>query len=213
MPFLIFFILRWIFIETFFIPSESMMPNLLVRDFVTVNKLSFGIRHPWENKFLIHFSSPARGEVVVFKYPKDERIFFVKRLIGLPGDKIKIENQKIFVNENYIQQEKIESINCLKCDMNFDYFQESEKKYLVRFYKDRSASDTQEFVVPESSYFVMGDNRDFSSDSRIWGFVPKQNLVGRVSRVWLSCDKAMENEEVLCDPTTFRFDRIFRRVD
>jgi len=212
MPFVIFFSVRWLFVETFFIPSESMVPNLLVRDFVTVNKFSYGLRHPWKNKFLLFFWSPARGEVVVFKYPKDDRIFFVKRLIGLPGDRVKIQNHQVFINNEYIKQKKISDSDCLKCDESFEYFYESEKDYIVRFSKDPTSSDVQEFEIPKGYYFMMGDNRDFSSDSRVWGFVSENNLVGRVSRIWLSCDKSLENEDVLCDPRSIRFDRLLRGV-
>ncbi|QCI20400.1 signal peptidase I [Buchnera aphidicola (Brachycaudus cardui)] len=243
--FLIIFIIRSFIYEPFQIPSGSMMPTLLVGDFILVEKFSYGIKEPITQTTLIETNQPRRGDIVVFKHPIDYNVDYIKRIIGLPGDKIKydinkkhikicphyLDNnhcqkkiiikysktkksnfvQKIyFFNKNNLIQEKEvynslyfnivqETINNTKHnilllngiqDVKKDYYQQKNMPKLT-------------WIVPKGKYFMMGDNRDNSLDSRYWGFVPERNLVGKAIKIWMSFDKN-ENEW----PTGIRVNRI-----
>ncbi|ANZ22476.1 S26 family signal peptidase [Buchnera aphidicola (Diuraphis noxia)] len=243
--FLIIFIIRSFIYEPFQIPSGSMMPTLLIGDFILVEKFSYGIKDPITHHTLIHKQFPKRGDVVVFKHPIEYNTDYIKRVIGLPGDKIEYnENTKHLqictnylitknCNENLlikyshsrqseftqklyffdqnrsIQNNKIyhkvyydiveENINNLKHNILLlegiksvkqDYYQQKDMKKL-------------NWIVPEGQYFMMGDNRDNSLDSRYWGFVPEKNLIGKAVKVWMSFNKN-ENEW----PTGIRINRI-----
>jgi signal peptidase I len=177
-----------------------MLPNLLILDHVIVNKLSYGVKIPGIDQFLIRWGQPQRGDIVVFRYPENPDVFYVKRLIGLPGDHVKVEKGKLFVNEAPVLQ------NSLGSQGEFQQFSESEKNYTVQYLRHEQSFFNQ-VQVPEGQYFFMGDNRDQSSDSRVWGFVPQGNLVGRVVVIWLSCEKTLPGAEFLCDPSTIRWNR------
>lgn len=244
--FLTIFIIRSFIYEPFQIPSGSMMPTLLIGDFIIVEKFTYGIKEPITHKTLINISNPKRGDVVVFRHPNDYNTNYIKRIIGLPGDKIiydikkkhihicinyankkhcteklvihyskpKLSNfaQKIYfsnINNNAIEQKKIyhllhfniveENFNTITHSILLlnniknptqDYFQQKNMPKLT-------------WIVPENQYFMMGDNRDNSLDSRYWGFVPEENLVGKAIKIWMSFDKN-ENEW----PTGIRINRI-----
>ena len=263
-PILIIFAFRWILFEPFVIPSSSMVPTLLVHDHIVVQKFSYGVRLPIGDGWLFNFKEPARGDVVVFHYPANKKVFFIKRLIGLPGDKIIVQNGQITVNglpwglistedpdvagdtgfsyfleatPNYEKLKEFKQKSTLggsKEDLSKLTPEEIQKKidqklkadptkelseiesldHFVRFRADRQHVDpvAQEFVVPENSYFVMGDNRDESNDSRFWGFVPHKFMVGKAIRIWLSCSATLENAPTICDPTKMRMDRFYRKI-
>jgi signal peptidase I len=185
-------------VQAFKIPTPSMEDNLLVGDHLLVNKFIFGSNGSWEGKIL-----PAReirrGDVIVFKYPEDLTKHYVKRAIGLPGDRIKIDNQKIFINgqlmeEPYIFHKMPEHKNVLVRDIFplskeimdrlADYVQNRDLFDSYLYYKSYTKGD--EIVVPPGYYFAMGDNRDNSADSRYWGFVPRKNIVGRALIIYWS---------------------------
>ena len=191
---LIVLVFRSFLFEPFKIPSGSMIPTLLVGDFIVVNKFSYGVRLPVLNKKIIDTGSPQRGDVVVFRYPIDPSVNFIKRAVGLPGDTITYRDKQLFINGEKVEDTstgRFESsdIKCTTPAADAVLFDEqlgdANHKILQH---DRSRSRNGQWVVPEGHYFMMGDNRDRSNDSRGWGFVPEENLLGRAVGIWLNFD-------------------------
>ena len=189
---LIVLLLRSFIAEPFRIPSGSMMPTLLVGDFILVNKFTYGIRLPVINKKIIELSEPNRGDIVVFRYPKDPTVDYIKRIVGLPGDKVVYSNKKLTINDLPVQQTSLGSYQGLGQGEEMSGAEDLlenltgvEHRILIR-----NGTPTVEFVyvVPEGNYFAMGDNRDNSNDSRYWGSVPEANLVGKAFFIWMSWD-------------------------
>ena len=189
---LIVLLLRSFIAEPFRIPSGSMMPTLLVGDFILVNKFTYGIRLPVINKKIIELSKPNRGDIVVFRYPKDPTVDYIKRIVGLPGDKVVYSNKKLTINDLPVQQTSLGSYQGLGQGEEMSGAEDLlenltgvEHRILIR-----NGTPTVEFVyvVPEGNYFAMGDNRDNSNDSRYWGPVPEANLVGKAFFIWMSWD-------------------------
>ena len=183
------FVIRSFIIEPFKIPSGSMMPTLIAGDFIVVNKFSYGIRLPVWNKTLITVGKPNRGDVFVFHYPKDPSIDYIKRAIGLPGDEIRYENKELFINGELINKIFHEEYPYTFNENDMMY----AKEYIETLGDSRHSllvhdipSENYKFKVPEGHYFAMGDNRDNSSDSRVWGFVPDKLLVGKAFFIWLN---------------------------
>jgi len=186
---LLVFVIRTFIVEPFKIPSGSMMPTLIAGDFIAVNKFSYGLRLPVFNKLIFETGSPQRGDVFVFHYPKDPSIDYIKRVIGLPGDSIRYENKKLFVNDVPISQTYTSTYKySLKQDLEVSAkeFVEDHGDYSHSILIHDIPSESVEFVVPDGHYFAMGDNRDNSSDSRVWGFVPDELLVGKAFVIWLN---------------------------
>ena len=201
------FFLRSFLYEPFKIPSGSMVPTLLIGDLILVNKFTYGIRLPIINEKIIDVNDPQRGDVMVFKYPKDMSQDYIKRVVGVPGDKITYDNKRLTVNgkplaytqmDDYLHDEKFSydkqfmenltdkphrilnkentrGINQEQVDGNFPHHDACE-------YSD----DKFTCIVPPGNYFMMGDNRDDSMDSRYWGFVPNKNIVGKAFFVWMN---------------------------
>jgi signal peptidase I len=200
------FVLRSFLFEPFKIPSSSMVPTLLVGDLILVNKFDYGIRLPVINKKVIQVGNPQRGDVMVFKYPKDPSQDYIKRVIGVPGDKITYENKRLTVNGQPIDSAPMD-----------DYLDDEHPVYRKQFLEKLpnaphrilnndgartiNLGAVEEFphhenctysydgftcIVPEGNYFMMGDNRDNSADSRYWGFVPDKNIVGKAVFVWMN---------------------------
>lgn len=212
LPLLLLLAFRFFIFEPFIIPSGSMIPNLLIYDHILVSKLSLGIKIPFLNRWAIRWSDPRPGEILVFRYPKNPEVFYVKRLIGGPGDEIEIKNGTVFVNgQAWVRVPIVDPAIMKKSEERerFQYF--SEEGHLVRylFPEELQFPKTK---VPDKSYFVMGDNRDQSSDSRAWGFVPEENLVGRPVLIWLSCDRTLPSSSFLCDPLSIRRGRILKTI-
>jgi signal peptidase I len=200
------FVLRSFLWEPFKIPSSSMVPTLLVGDLILVNKYAYGIRLPIVNKKIVDVGNPQRGDVMVFKYPKDPSQDYIKRVIGVPGDKITYENKRLTVNGKPVDYRQMD-----------DYLDDERPVYHKQFMEmlpntqhriltmegrrtlDLGAVDNfphrencdysyDKFtcIVPAGNYFMMGDNRDNSADSRYWGFVPDQNIVGKAILIWMN---------------------------
>lgn len=188
-------IFRSFLFEPFKIPSGSMIPTLLIGDFIVVNKFAYGLRLPVLNKKFIEIGEPQTGDVVVFRKPGDEAVNYIKRVVGLPGDSVVYRNKRLFINAEAISSEFGDAYTAadIKCGNTRSNEQrhheklgaESHEILLRSGYNNR---ETQSWIVPEGHYFVMGDNRDNSNDSRVWGFVPEENLVGRAVLIWLNFD-------------------------
>jgi len=185
-------ILRSFIAEPFRIPSGSMMPTLLVGDFILVNKFTYGVRLPVLNTKVVELNSPERGDIVVFRFPKNPTVDYIKRVVGIPGDKISYYNKIVYVNGKQAKQASLGSYQGVGQGVNMtgaEHFIENlagvEHSILV---KHGLPSVEGVFVVPDGQYFVMGDNRDNSNDSRYWGTVPEENLVGRAFFIWMSWD-------------------------
>ncbi|MBT7608505.1 MAG: signal peptidase I [Bacteriovoracaceae bacterium] len=198
-------IFRSVFFEPFRIPSGSMIPTLMIGDFILVNKFSYGFKVPFsdlsigdtnlEPKYLFGESSPIRGDVIVFKYPKDPSINYIKRVIGLPGDTIEIRSKIVYINGEPLKvtetpgKEIMADMDDKFLDYNLKFYQSETGTYKHIIQQDQDnyyKTDFEKRTIPEGSYFVMGDNRDFSYDSRFWGFVPHKNIKGRALFVWFS---------------------------
>ncbi len=187
---IIVFALRSFVAEPFRIPSGSMLPTLHLGDFILVNKSAYGIKLPIIYKKVIPTGSPDRGDVVVFRYPKNTKVNYIKRLVGLPGDVLQMGNNRLFINGQEVIA-TLEQKDHLARDLGRGYTATRKVEKLGEVEHDilqRKVSRTRPFelAVPEGHYFVMGDNRDNSSDSRVWGFVPEANMVGRAFFIWFS---------------------------
>ncbi|MDD2658099.1 MAG: signal peptidase I [Methylococcales bacterium] len=189
---LIVLLLRSFVAEPFRIPSGSMMPTLLVGDFILVNKFTYGIRLPVINKKVIELNEPKRGDIVVFRYPKDPAVDYIKRIVGVPGDKIVYHNKQLTINGVPAKQVSLGRYQGVGQGEDMTGAEELQED-LTGIEHDiliRNGVPTVEFayVVPEGNYFAMGDNRDNSNDSRYWGPVPEANLVGKAFFIWMSWD-------------------------
>lgn len=180
------FLLRGFIAEPFRIPSGSMLPTLEVGDFILVSKSSYGIRIPVLNKKVLDFGAPERGDVIVFRYPEDPSIDYIKRVVGVPGDKITYQNKILYINGDPQPQLQLGNYQ-VDSYGQFAHLQETlnGKKHDILVNTRIAASDA-EYIIPEGHYFAMGDNRDNSRDSRAWGFVPDENLVGRAFFIWMN---------------------------
>lgn len=201
---------RWILWEPFVIPSGSMKSTLLVQDYVVVKKWAYGLRLPFSEKWLFGPKVPERGDIVVFKAVDESGNFLVKRVVGLPGDEIMI-NEKGFIQINdfpFIYQEVKSE------DENFIVYKEDNgvKQYRVQFSADGGQTPF-ELKIPAGHIFMMGDNRNFSADSRYWGALPLERIMGKLFMVWMSCEESDSYSSFLCAPSDFRTDRFFKRVD
>jgi signal peptidase I len=199
------FVLRSFLFEPFKIPSGSMIPTLLVGDLILVNKFTYGVRLPVINTKLTDGTPPARGDVMVFRYPPKPSLDYIKRVVGVPGDEVAYLNKRLFINGQPVSKEA-----------RSDYFDEDAMRYFKQFeevlgtrrHRILNDDDRPAFIagiedfpakencrysvegvtckVPAGHYFMMGDNRDNSLDSRYWGFVPDRNIVGRAFFIWMN---------------------------
>jgi len=185
-------VLRSFLVEPFRIPSGSMMPTLLVGDFILVNKFAYGVRLPVLHTKILDTGEPARGDVMVFRYPKNPSIDYIKRVIGLPGDKISYYNKQLFINGEPAKQELQKTfigvgsgVSMSGAKQRLEHLLGVDHSILI---DENRGTLEGEFNVPAGHYFAMGDNRDNSNDSRYWGFVPEENLVGKAFMVWMNWD-------------------------
>lgn len=199
------FTFRSVFFEPFRIPSGSMIPTLMIGDFILVNKFAYGFKVPFTDFsfsdinfdpiYLFGKSGPSRGDVIVFKYPKDPSINYIKRVIGLPGDAIEIRKKVVYVNGEPLAPNEIDGTEIMNdmddkfrgYNLKFYALKTGEHEHVLQQDSDNFYTEQMDkIVVPPAHYFVMGDNRDFSFDSRFWGFVRHENIKGRALFVWFS---------------------------
>ena len=211
---LIVFGLRSFLVEPFKIPSGSMLPTLLIGDFILVNKFTYGIRLPVLNKKIVPLNDPKRGDVMVFRYPQDPSLDYIKRVIGVPGDTVEYRDKQLIINGQAVPQRPVGTYSYTGSGLNFVTAQIRNERLgsgehtamvqpespsvmpgqvLDNFpHRQNCSYDPQGsgFVckVPAGYYFMMGDNRDASNDSRYWGFVPDANIVGKAFFVWMNFD-------------------------
>jgi len=204
---LIVFLLRSFLFEPFKIPSGSMVPTLLVGDLILVNKYHYGVRLPVLNKKIIANNDPKRGDVMVFRYPVDPRVDYIKRVVGVPGDEVAYLNKRLTINGQPVATSELPEFFDEDAMRYFKQYGEAlgvkPHRVIVDGERRGGFSETEigdfpsrqncrysvEGVVcrvPEGHYFMMGDNRDNSLDSRYWGFVPDQNIVGKAFFVWMN---------------------------
>ena len=216
------FMIRSSIIEAFKIPSGSMIPTLLVGDHIFVNKFAYGLRLPFSEWLesgpitLVKRPSPRRGDIIVFLYPRDESLHYIKRVVAVEGDTVEVRDKVVYLNGNAIPHEPVdpaqanEVLAVLDADKysptSMQAFQEHFDAGNPVVLTDRNNISTQNYgpqTVPPGHVFVMGDNRDFSNDSRFWGFVPLENVKGKAMFVWLSIWFDMTDKQF-----TFRPERI-----
>ena len=187
---LIVLVLRSFLFEPFRIPSGSMIPTLKVGDFILVNKYTYGIRLPVIDVKIIDVGEPQRGDVAVFRFPKDPSIDYIKRVIGIPGDRITYSGKNLYVNGKRFPVTLIGPYVETKDGMPLpgaNRFTETIGDKQHEILRDsRAPTINGEWIVPDGSYFVVGDNRDNSNDSRFWGTVPEENLVGKAFMIWMN---------------------------
>ena len=224
------FTIRWALIEAYVIPSGSMLPSLQIHDHIFVNKLAYGIRFPFSETWLAQWAQPQRGDVIVFKFPLDMSTNFVKRTIGLPGDKIYYESGTLYINDKPMEKKAPVTDTDYKwlrdADFNGEGRYKDSKDNYVHFTEQlenkehdillRKGQGNETFgpvIVPEDQLFMMGDNRDNSRDGREWGFLPRSYILGKASFVWLSCEETLPILSMICNPLTIRWGRFFHGVN
>ena len=222
-------IIRSILFQPFYIPSSSMEPNLLVGDRLFVSKYTYGYSmhsFPFSPKIFknrIFEDKPKLGDVIVFKTPADNRTDYIKRLIGMPGDKIQIINSDLYINNIKVEKKRIENLFQISCGGNLidvNFYEETlpnGKQYITVYHKKGTMINSDEYVVPENHYFFMGDNRDCSKDSRYLssvGYVNFTNLVGKAQVIFLSNDKKKGSLfNILKWNKSLRFSRFFKKIN
>lgn len=197
---LLVFLLRGFVAEPFRIPSGSMLPTLEIGDFILVNKFSYGVRLPILHDKIISIGSPKRGDIMVFRVPTDNQTSYIKRVIGLPGDTIEYRDRTLFVNGervqsiaqgDYVPFGRRTALNLFTQIIEIGAANEPMVEYsALQSKRPRYRRDPRSWVVPEGEYFMMGDNRDNSQDSRVWGFVPDENIIGKAFFVWFHYNSA-----------------------
>jgi len=192
-------VFRGFIFEPFRVPSNSMMPTLLTGDFILVNKFDYGLRLPILNSKIIDFSKPERGDVIVFRYPNYEHsagysgVDFIKRVVALPGDTISYEKDQLTVNGESVEYRKIGSyqgVDSGKAMSGYRHIREkiNEADHDILLHPLGYSRELSKTTVPEDHYFVMGDNRPHSSDSRFWGYVPESYILGKAIGIWMHWD-------------------------
>lgn len=188
---LIVLIIRSFIVQPFRVPTGSLEPTILTNEFIAVNQFAYGLRLPVIHTKILHIGEPKLGNIVVFRYPGDPRVEYIKRLIGVPGDHIVYRDKVLYINGKKMQQKFIrDAIDTGENNIPVRVMQEDLNgiKHLIYLRKTGGYTGTINLVVPPGMYFMLGDNRDGSEDSRYWGFVPEANLEGKAFFIWLSWD-------------------------
>jgi len=187
------FLLRAFIVEPFRIPSGSMLPSLFIGDFILVSKSSYGIKLPILKTQIVPLGNPERGDVMVFRFPRDPKTNFIKRVIGTPGDVVSYHNKRLSINGEPLPLESVELLDWPTEDQDGrvkTFLEQVDTSAHTILIDTLRSSSSMRVKVPQGHYFVMGDNRDHSNDSRYWGFVPKEFVVGKAFFIWFSWDSA-----------------------
>ena len=226
-------VLRSFLYEPFQIPSGSMMPTLLVGDFILVEKFTYGLKDPVARNKFWDVGAPERGDPVVFKYPPNPSLDYIKRVIGLPGDTVIYRNKQLFIKEACDKAEECKPLTAVGLkfessgdayhnfspmekfteqlgEVNHQIYRTPARINSTSDYYQQPGTQANEWIVPEGQYFVLGDNRDNSLDGRFWGFVPDENLVGKAVAIWISFefDRVPSSWIPGWIPTDIRFNRV-----
>ena len=221
---------RALLFEPFNIPSGSMIPTLLIGDYLFVSKYAYGY-----SRYSMPFGigpgggrlferAPERGDVVVFKKPSDPRVDFIKRVVGLPGDRVQVIGGVLLINGEAVKRERVEDFvehdrdgNIIRAAQYVETLPGGRQHRIIEFFGDNGPADnTRDYVVPAGHYFMMGDNRDNSADSRFLsevGYVPAENLVGRAEMLFFSGDGSVALWEVWRWPWAIRYSRLFQGIE
>ncbi|MFN2361459.1 MAG: signal peptidase I [Marinobacter sp.] len=175
-------VLRSFLVEPFQIPSGSMLPTLEVGDFILVNKYAYGLRLPVAGTKILEVDDPERGDIVVFRYPEDGSTNYIKRVVGMPGDRIRYEDRELYINGRKVESRFVARLP--PAELRRETLGDSEHDLFLTLGRTGSSGEG-EWLVPEGEYFVMGDNRDNSNDSRYWGTVPDELVVGKAFAIWM----------------------------
>lgn len=221
---------RWALFEPYVIPSGSMIPTLLIHDHILVNKFAYGLRVPFTKHWLFKNKDPERGDIVVFRSVEDNGFFMIKRVVGVPGDTIEVDpegyvsvngekltTKMLNVTEDKASQAPYYPVS--EADLggaysDYDFLEENLKGVVHRaiLTKNSNRFFDRPFKVPDNQYFCMGDNRDNSKDSRFWGALPREHLLGKALFVWLSCDETLPFLPFLCNPLHIRWGRFLHQL-
>jgi len=209
---------RWVALEPYVIPSGSMLPTLRVLDFIYVNKFAYGLRLPFSSQWLWQRELPSRCDVAVFRSQTTEGQFVIKRVMGLPGEKVELlESGRIRIDDQLLPVERIgesdESIISREgCDANGGG--RTHMMQTSRLLQDLDVDPVvYAIVVPPGNLVLFGDNRHESADSRVWGALPREHLLGQALGIWLSCEDSMSGLPRVCNPATIRWNRMFQDLD
>jgi signal peptidase I len=221
-------LLRAFVVEAFQIPSGSMIPTLEVGDHIFVSKFAYAISIPFSNVKIAELGKPKRGDVIVFKYPPDQNIDYIKRVMGLPGETLEVRHNEVFINDRPLAREQLREPCVANDGRDFDgdddrhpcevWLEHLESKSHVTHQEPlrSTSSDFGPVKIPAGHYFAMGDNRDNSKDSRVWGFVPFELIKGRALVIWWSRDPArggLSPSGVVDWFSSIRWRRFFQRVE
>ena len=218
---------RWIVFEPYVIPSGSMIPTLQVLDFIYVNKFAYGLRVPFSSTWLFKRDLPKRCDVAVFRSQTDPGTFLIKRVIGLPGERVELfESGRVRINGKFLATRKLEpgssespsdedhTLYTENCDSGESA---SGRTHAIQLSNSFAEIESDPIVyaveVPPDHLVMFGDNRHESADSRVWGPLPSTELLGQALGVWLSCEHSVAGLPRLCDPSSLRFGRMFRSLD
>lgn len=224
---------RWLVFEPYVIPSGSMLPTLKVLDFIYVNKFAYGVRLPFSSTWVLDRGLPQRCDIVVFRSQQEDGIYLVKRVLGLPGERVELlQSGRIRIDEKIFATQALEAPEpTLSEDTSGKVVRRescgpdaTSREHLIQVYEsdfpegnEATAPDVDPIVyaieVPPDHIVVFGDNRHESADSRVWGSVPRHDLLGRAGGIWLSCEKSLPGLSRVCDPSSIRFERMFQGFD
>jgi signal peptidase I len=219
--------IRWAILEPYVIPSGSMIPTLLIHDEILVNKFAYGIRLPFSKNWLVTWAMPQRGDVVVFRSVDDDDKYLIKRVVGLPGEKIFVHaNGEIEINGGKVPvspatEGEIQSLvgdwsenarTRLSSHVQFRIEDLFGKSHPVLRENLNPHSDQGPYEIPLNSIFMMGDNRDNSADSREWGFLPLDRVLGRATVIAVGCEETLPDAKQVCNPMSIRMARVFKRI-
>lgn len=206
---------RWLVFEPYVIPSGSMLPTLQILDFIYVNKFAYGVRLPFSSRWIFERDLPKRCEIVVFRSQTEPDTFLIKRVMGLPGERVELlQSGRIRINDQMLATTFQDE------DETHARYREAcgdGREHIIQIDRDLKNLDVDPVIystiVPEGQLAMFGDNRHSSADSRVWGTLPRGDLLGRALGIWLSCEKSLPGTPRVCDPSSLRFERMFHGFD